>query len=229
MHCRLIWLVVLGCLTTPACLVCAETADHLVINEIYVRLEKGGGAWIEAFNPTTDTLFLAAIWAEGLKTCNNLPLEIKQRGGAAVPPKGWLVVCSSQAEDVETFRREWQIPPDVEIIPEGFGCGGWGLVVIHGVTDRAFGVYGEWSKHSTTDDLWIGPRTGTSPNEAGLECEGPGLLAVAENTWIYSRVCDDQDTNNSADFTHTTPTPGRSNSTSSGASTNTWGQVKARN
>ena len=234
-------IMLLVVLIIPACSFGEEIADHLVINEIYFDAEQKGESWIEIYNPTPDTLFLAAMWAEGIRGSNILVSP-----GAGVPPKGYLIVCpmryarssyleetqQSLAQAIERFRQKWNIPQRVDIVP-GAVYHDWGLMSIWGVADRKYLTKGTdghylWGTHGVRDEIWVAPRSDDDPNADPLQWTGEGLIAMSEGTWIYSRIQEGLDTNNSTDFVYTAPTPGRSNNVASEVLLNTWGEIKNR-
>jgi len=225
MRWKLFFVVVLGCLATPACFVGAQTADHLVINEVYVEFGADSSSWMEVHNPSSDTLFLLGIHAQYVKCANFLAGIAMEYGGVAVPPGRFVVLCYylSTAEQIEGFRELWRIPQNVLIIPAfDAPVANAYYMEIWGCDEPKPGDPSYGLPDAPRDHIWVGGQTETTDN---VQCAGS--LPWTCGLCAFSRREDGLDTDDcQTDFVEGECTPGRPNVDASELIQDTWGQIK---
>ena len=74
-----------------------ETADHLVISQVYLDNNQPANSWIEVYNATDKPLILERLRISHIKTINVLPKAIQDQGGLRVAAGEYLILCANQS------------------------------------------------------------------------------------------------------------------------------------
>lgn len=86
-------LILFGAMRTSA----QESADHVVITQVYLDSSQSVNSWIEVYNPTDKALMLERIRLSHLRTINIFPEAIQVQGGIQVPPGNAVVLCANDS------------------------------------------------------------------------------------------------------------------------------------
>jgi len=121
--------------------VMSNTADHLVINEVYYWPENGSSWhvdettwWIEIYNPT-DRLFNLTSLAYLDIDCDSLP---HNNSRISFNPHEYVIFCGS----IEKLTALWDIPAGTKMIELDFFGGNASMVIAS--QDEKGGTYGDY-------------------------------------------------------------------------------------
>jgi hypothetical protein len=80
-----------------------EVSDRLIFSEIYLDKSNPDRNWLEIHNPTNETAKLTKLRLSFSRTINNLPPEIRKKGGIDIDPHTYVIICA----DEDKFIKEW--------------------------------------------------------------------------------------------------------------------------
>jgi hypothetical protein len=86
-------LILFGALRTSA----QETADHLVISQVYLDNSQPVKSWIEVFNPTDKPLVLKRVRLSHILTINIFSKAIQDQGGIQVSAGEYVILCADDS------------------------------------------------------------------------------------------------------------------------------------